>query len=384
MVAAVRAGASLRQTARQFGVSLSTLQHWVQRASGQRLERVDWSDQTPGPRCSPQRTTAAVEELIVDLRRHLRQTSDLGEYGAAAIHRELLARGLADPPAIRTIHRILQRRGLLDGQRRQRRKAPPAGWYLPEVAARRVELDSFDMVEGLALQGGVEVQVLTAVSLHGGLAGAWPMAAVTAKTTVETLLEHWRHVGLPGYAQFDNDTRFQGPRMYPDSLGRVIRLCLLLGVVPVFAPPLELGFQAAIESFNGRWQSKVWARFRHASRQALAEQSARYITAYRRRVAARTAEAPVRLPIAASWRLNWQSPLRGRVIFVRRTDATGSLSVLGHTFAVDGQWVHRLVRAEVNLDSDRIRFYALRRREPSVQPLLREVCHRVPRKRFRE
>lgn len=366
LVAAVHAGASLRQTARQFGVSLSTLQHWVQRAAGQRLDRVDWSDQTPGPRRSPQRTTAAVEDLIVDLRRQLRQTSDLGEYGAAAIHR------------------IFQRRGLLDGQRRQRRKAPPAGWYLPEVAARCIERDSFDMIEGLALQGGVEVQVLTAVSLHGGLAGAWPMAAVTAKTTVETLLEHWRQVGLPGYAPFDNDTRFQGPRMYPDSLGRVIRLCLLLGVVPVFTPPLELGFQAAIESFNGRWQSKGWARFRHASRQALAEQSARYITAYRRRGAARTAEAPVRLPIAESWRLNGQALLRGRVIFVRRTDATGSVSVLGHTFAVDDQWVHRLVRAEVNLDSDRIGFYALRRREPGVQPLLREVSHRVPRKRFRE
>lgn len=384
MVAAVRAGASLRQTARRFGVSLSTLQHWLQRAAGQRLDRVDWSDRTPGPRCSPQRTTAAVEDLIVDLRHQLRQTSDLGEYGAAAIHRELLARGFADPPVIRTIHRILQRRGLLDGQRRQRRPAPPLGWYLPEVADRRLELDSFDMIEGLALQGGVEVQVLTAISLHGGLAGAWPMTAVTAKTTAETLLEHWRAVGLPGYAQFDNDTRFQGPRMYPDSLGRVIRLCLHLDVVPVFAPPLEMGFQAAIESFNGRWQSKVWARFHHTSRPALAEQSARYIAAYRRRVATRTAEAPTRLPVAENWRLNWQRPLRGRVIFVRRTDALGAVAVLGHTFVVDSRWVHRLVRAEVNLDTDRIGFYALRRREPGVQPLLREVCHHVPRKRFRE
>lgn len=384
MVAAVRAGASLRQTARRFGVSLSTLQHWVQRAAGQRLDRVEWSDRIPGPRRSSQRTSADLEELIVDLRRQLRHTSDLGEYGAAAIHRELLARGFLAPPVIRTIHRILQRRGLLDGQRRQRRPAPPAGWYLPQVAARRLELDSFDMIEGLALAGGVEVQVLTAISLHGGLAGAWPMAAVTAKTTVETLSQHWQQVGLPGYAQFDNDTRFQGPRMYADSLGRVIRLCLHVGVVPVFAPPLELGFQAAIESFNGRWQSKVWARCHHASRQALAEQSARYIAAYRRRGAARLAEAPARRPWPTDWQLDWQTPLRGQLIFVRRTDATGAVAVLGHTFAVDARWVHRLVRAEVDLDSDRIGFYALRRREPSVQPLLREVGHHVPRKRFRE
>jgi len=384
MVAAVRAGASLRVTARRFGVSLSTLQAWLQRARGRRLDRVDWADRPRGPRRPPRRTPAALEDLVVDLRRRLRQTSDLGEFGAEAIHRELLAQGVPDPPAVRTIHRILERRGLLDGQRRPRRPPPPLGWYLPEVAARRVELDSFDMVEGLALEGGVEVQVLTAVSLLGGLVGAWPMASVTAKTAAETLVGHWRQVGLPAYAQFDNDTRFQGPRMYPDSLGRVIRLCLALGVTPVFAPPVELGFQAAIEGLNGRWQAKVWARFHHPSPADLAGRSARYVAASRERAAGRIEAAPPRRPFPAAWRLDWQTPLAGRVIFLRRTDAGGAASVLGRTFAVDERWPHRLVRAEVDLDADRIRFYALRRREPERQPLLREVAHRVPRQRFRE
>jgi len=43
-----------------------------------------------------------------------------------------------------------------------------------------------------------------------------------------------------------------------------MRTCLRLDVTPVFAPPRESGFQAAIENFNGRWQAKVWARFRGA------------------------------------------------------------------------------------------------------------------------
>ena len=115
-------------------------------------------------------TDAVLEEWLVELRRQLRQTSDLGEYGAAALRREWLDRGFPDPPVTRTIHRILRRRGRLDGPRRQRRPAPPPGWYLTEVAARRVERDRFDRIEGLALEGGAEVQTLTAVSLHGGLA----------------------------------------------------------------------------------------------------------------------------------------------------------------------------------------------------------------------
>ena len=38
--------------------------------------------------------------------------------------------------------------------------------------------------------------------------------------------------------------------------------------------------------------------------------------------------------------------------------------MLGRRFEVDATWPHRLVRAEVDLDAGRIRFYALRRREP--------------------
>ena len=87
-------------------------------------------------------------------------------------------------------------------------------------------------------------------------------SAWTAKKTVQTLVAHWREHGLPAYAQFDNDTIFQGAHQYRDTFGRVTRLCLQLGVTPVFAPPRETGFQAAIESYNGRWQAKVWRRFR--------------------------------------------------------------------------------------------------------------------------
>jgi hypothetical protein len=74
------------------------------------------------------------------------------------------------------------------------------------VAGGRAELDSFDIVEGLALVGGIRLEVLNVVSLYGGLPGAWPQALVTVKTAVEALGEHWREFGRPAYAQFDNDT----------------------------------------------------------------------------------------------------------------------------------------------------------------------------------
>jgi transposase-like protein len=122
MVAAVRRHQSIRSVARRFGVSPNTVVYWVERAKGQRLDRMDWEDRSRTPHHT-QRTEAGVEEQVLRLRRQLRRDSDLGAYGAEAIQQALQAQGLSDPPSARTIHRILQRRGALDSRRRVRR--PP-------------------------------------------------------------------------------------------------------------------------------------------------------------------------------------------------------------------------------------------------------------------
>lgn len=387
MVAEVRKGSSMRSVATQFGVSLATVQRWVRHAGGHRLDRVDWSDRRGGRRAA-QATATSAEDTILLLRKELLQSSDLGEHGAVAIHRELLSRQkklqLEAVPSVRTIGRILARRGALDGNRRMRRPPPPKGWYLPEVAAGRAELDSFDIVEGLVIQGGLNVEVLNGISLHGGLCVSWVNRTITAKFTVERLLEHWREQGLPSYAQFDNDTIFQGAHQWPDSFGRVTRLCLQLGVIPVFAPPRETGFQASIESYNGRWQAKVWQRFQFTAHDDLQQQSDRFVAAARQRSAPRIDAAPKRKPVPLSWKLDLKTPLAGNVVFLRRTNAKGQVELLGHTFDGDPTWCHRLVRCEVDLSKQRIRVYRLRRRTPTQQPLLKTIPYKATIKPFHE
>jgi hypothetical protein len=253
---------------------------------------------------------------------------------------------------------------------------------LPDVAARRSELDSFDVVEGLVIEGGIGVEVLNAVSLHGGLIASWPASTIFAHTVVQALIEHWRGFGLPAYAQFDNDTRFQGAHQFSDTIGRVIRLCLSLGVTAVFAPPRETGFQAAVESFNARWQAKVWQRFHFDSLATLQAQSARYAIAYRQRARLRIESAPRRRLFPRSWKLNLQAQPKGGIIYLRRTDAHGRVSLLGHSFIVDRSWPHRLVRAHVDLTAKQIHFIALRRREPNWHPLLKTVAYHLPERKF--
>jgi hypothetical protein len=383
MVAAVRSGQSLRAVARRFGVDVATVACWVGRAEGQRLDRVEWADRPSDPH-QTQRTDIAIEDLVLQARRELAD-SDLGAIGAGPIRQYLLDQGVQGVPAVRTINRILGRRGALDGRQRPRRPAPPKGWYLPLVHSGQAELDQIDIVEGLVIKDGPQVEVLNCVSLHGGLVASWPVEApVTSLLTVRSLTEHWQQLGLPGYAQFDNDTIFQGRHRYPDALGRVSRLCLSLKVVPVFVPPHEMGFQAMIESTNGWWQARVWTPFEHQDLQALQGRSRRYVRALRQSRAARIEAAPARRPFPAGWQLDLKKRPQGRLIYLRRSNGDSAVNLLGRTWPLGTVWPGRLVRCEVDLDSDKIRFCTLRRKDPASQPQILEVDYRLPNRGFQD
>src|SRR6266571_3439115 len=116
MVEQVRAGVGMREVARAFRASLSVVQRWVGRADGQRLDRVDWNSKATSTIRPINRTAPGVEALILTLREQLAKTSDLGEHGAEAIRAALLELGLEKPPSVRTVGRVLERSGVLDGQ----------------------------------------------------------------------------------------------------------------------------------------------------------------------------------------------------------------------------------------------------------------------------
>jgi hypothetical protein len=372
VVRAFRNGQSLRVIAKRFGVSVSFVYRCVVRAGDQRLDRVDWNDHCTTRDHTHNRTPAKVECCILQIRKNLKAKSALGEYGAVAIQREMKLRNCPVVPSISTINLILKRHGCFDSRHRIRCQSPPRGWYLPDVVTVTggAELDSFDYVEGLRLTGKHGfVQIFNGISLHGHLVCSFPFQRMTAENTVSALLKHWQEFGIPSYAQFDNATVFTG---FPgvDSVGQVIRFCLLLGVTPVFAPPRETGFQASVERYNGQWQKSVWERFHFKNYRELLEQSDLYVNAHRDKHWATIEETNNRYDISDQMKQKIDKPLKGTIIFIRRTDNNGNVNILGHQWLVDSLWTNRLIRAEVIIDKNIIKFYRLRRREPDKQPLL--------------
>jgi transposase len=326
----------LRQVAEQFRVGKSTVERWKKRAEGKRLDRVDWDDRPDGSTKPANRTSENIEQCVLTLRKQLKENSPLGEHGADAIRHEMQQCECPVLSSRATVNRILKRHGELDGRQRKRFQPPPIGWYLKPLAKKIAELDQFDYVEDLCIQGGKTFQVLNTISLHGGLVGSWPMSRMTSENTVQKLIEHWRGWGLPDYAQFDNATVFQGNR-WPDSLGKVVRCCLSLGATPVFAPPRETGFQASVESYNGRWQNGVWKRFHFENLNAVQCQSDLYVEAVRAKNQDRYDASPTRWQIPKNWTLNYATKPQGKVIFIRRTTNEEYVEVMGHSWLVKGQ-----------------------------------------------
>jgi transposase-like protein len=375
----VRAGATLRAAAKHHGVSAATALRWVRRAGATRLDRLKLASCRPGPRRSPRRTSDAVEELVVRTRRELRETSALGEHGAKAVRRAMTRAGVKDPPSVRTIGRILRRRGMVEPRRRVRRPPPPRGWYLPDVAAARAELDGFDVITDLSTLEDKRIEVLTGQSLHGREPLAEVRVIATARIAAAALTARWKALGLPSYAQFDNDTRFTGANFRPDVVGRVIRLCLSLGVVPVFSAPREHGFQNFVEGFNARWKKGVRGQFRPTSLAATQRQSDLFVAAFRAEHG--RGAAPARRAFPSEWKLDLQLPLRGRIVFIRRADDLGRVRVLLRHYDVDRAWAQRLVRCELDYDRGELRCFGLSRSHPAEQPLLRVHPYAPPPKR---
>ena len=152
MVRAVRAGQACARSAASFGVSVGACL-LGQTGARQTHRPGEFTNCKPGRPWN--RTPAEVEQRILSVRTSLREESVLGEYGPDAIGLALRENdALEQVPARTTIYRVLARHGAARWRASTTPPAPPKGWYLPDLAVGRAELDSFDFIEDLKIADG--------------------------------------------------------------------------------------------------------------------------------------------------------------------------------------------------------------------------------------
>jgi hypothetical protein len=100
-----------------------------------------------------------------------------------------------------------------------------------------------------------------------------PMRGQTKTDICDALVRSWQNLGIPDYLQMDNKLPGRGSNRYPHSFGLVIRLCLKLGIQPVFIPLKEPWRNGVVERFQNVFdksffRTQYFKNFGHVLKQA--------------------------------------------------------------------------------------------------------------------
>ncbi len=306
-----------------------------------------------------------LERAILSIRRRLQARATpatrYGLIGGTAIRAELKALGIRPLPAARTIERVLQRHGLTAPRIRLAPLLPRQEYPGPQARASN-QLHEVDLVGPVYLKGSRRRYYIWvgkdafdgAVCLR--LAGSRRMNEVLG-----FLGECWKDLGLPEQVQLDNARELCGWGPAARHLSRVIRLCLRFGVAPVFIPKAEPQFNGAVENFNGWFQPRLFDR-RYSRPGDLRRELARLQEAVNTqhvhpRLGGKTPAQHRRglrlrkLPASFVAPTERQKLAAGRVIFIRRVSAAGTVSVLSQSYRVGKR--HRGLYLRLVIDTGR-------------------------------
>ncbi len=343
-----RQGYSYRQIALSLGASPAWVCKWIRR-----FEAEGWTglqDHSRRPHRCPRRLPHEVRRAVVRARSQLEAAAARGQglkfIGAPAIRTWLRKQGVRPLPSTRSIERILQKAGLTRPQRRRQEEKVRYPRLRPTQPHTLVQVDIYPRY----LQGGQAVSCFNAIDVVSRYPHSRAFARRRSQEAVTFLTELWHLHGVPTYTQVDNEGCFSGGH-HPGVLGRVIRAALMAGTELVFSPIRHPQSQGTVEAFHRVYGQHVWEGTLLADLQEVNAKAERFLAQYRRRPHPRLGErtplqvhrsrarrplpswARRRLAEAASRRL----PLyAGRVHFIRRVEADGSVRVLNLRWQVPG------------------------------------------------
>lgn len=227
-------GANMSELCRRFGVSRKTAYKWLRRYGQLGVSGLE--DQSRRPQCCPNRTSAAMEEQVVELRRvH-------SAWGGRKLRRRLLDRGVEQVPSASTITEILRRQGLLS-------EASGGHAFERFERERPNELWQMDFKGHFGLSAGGRCHPLTVLDDHSRYALVLQACGNEQGATVqEQLKQAFRSYGLPQSMLMDNGSPWGDDRESPWTPLTV--WLLRLGVQVLHGRPYHPQTQGKEERFH--------------------------------------------------------------------------------------------------------------------------------------
>lgn len=321
-----------------------------------------YQDKSTRPLTSPYRTPKEVEKIVCLTRQHLYNQGTF--CGAQAILWQMEEDEVQPLPSETTIKRILRNNDLT--HKRTGRYEPKGKKYpvLPEQQPN--DTHQFDFVGPCYLTKPLRFYSLNVIDTASRRCA---IEAMTSKADVYlSVWNTWKRLGIPRFAQFDNAMEFYGSPQYPRSTGQVIRLCLSLGVEPVFIPVREPWRNGKVEKFNDYWTDKFFSRVQMDSEKALKGESLEFETRHNHTwrysplkgktplVFLRESRTKLNFPMGSKPR-RFGEPTKGKYHVIRFIRSDLRLDIFGEKFPVPADLKYEYVRATINIKRETLQLY---------------------------
>jgi putative transposase len=340
----------------ELGVSARWLYKWIRRY---RDGREDWcSSGSRTPRHSPTRTPAWIEDAIERIRHELEK--DPREFWGALTIQYRLQEETGVRVGLWSINRILKRRELV---RRPEKRFPPKGKAYPVFPAHTGVnvVHQFDLVGPRYLRGSSgRYYFHNLIDAHSRSVAINPEQSKVNTDALDALKSGWGRLGIPDHLQIDNQWPLWGSPRHPRSLGIVLRLCLYLGVEPIFIPIEEPWRNGIIERFHWTFDQKFFRAETFTGQQHLYSRARAFEEFHntQHRHAPLAGRTPAQVVAGSSvprrtipqdfpWPILKQRPSDGTIHLIRFIRSNRVLDIFGERFLVPKDLVYEYVRASI-------------------------------------
>jgi transposase InsO family protein len=366
-------GETKSSISRALGKSRKWVSYWSARYDPSNPIR-SLQNRSSAPQNPQQAWPDAIKQMVLNSR-HLRMAAQAPTYeyaliGAEAIHFELKALGLSRVPPVRTIHYWIEQAGLVSAPQTREIKEKTNTAYPAPVCEAINAVHQLDLKGPLYLKDNANKYYLLALRDYHSKAVALDASENRqAQTIADFLVAAWQRLGLPNTLQMDNGLEFRGSNRYPRSFGKVVRLCLDVGVEPLFIPPREPWRNGLIENLNGQAQ-RLLLNHDHFTDYAQLQLGVRKLeTAINtsHRLAALDGQTPQEfraeqliqmLPHTYNKHQQDLTLDKGSIAFIRLVRKSGRITLhAGDKFDIDPDLAWQYVLARVNVADKKLRVY---------------------------
>ena len=350
------------EIARKMQRSRPWVQRWIHRYRPDE-PRESLQDHSRAPKqmswSYPERIKKMVLQMRAERVKGKRRKYQYALVSAPAIYYELCELHVSPLPSSRTIHRWLKQAGQI-AEHKSRKLPNPTYPLLPCRAVNDVQ--EVDFKGPFYLKDHSHKYYL--VALRDKRSKKTALRALANKSMdaiLDFLVAAWQKMGCSKRLKMDNCLDFRGSNLYPRSPSKLVRVCLDLGVQPVFIPLREPWRNGVVENLNGLLGRFLFRTHTFETEKQLHQAVQRMETSINttHRLPALegktpqefAAQARLRYPPAHyDWRMRNLQLLKGKVTFIRLVRKSGRITLTAKDkFLIGKKYKWQYVQANVDV-----------------------------------